>query len=158
MTSCNTWCKTRTALRSVERKYMYRAVFDLERYRFSAEGWLVSPEASWGGSSYNWRNPICSWTIGHVMIHLAVPLGQTRPRNCLRFPFVSPGVRTDAAAAIIHDGRDLKIYPLKSIVSYSSIVTGLILILSAEAGYISLPPQPARLRCSTRLVSNIYRR
>jgi hypothetical protein len=55
------------------------------------------------------------------MIHLAVPLVQTRHRNCLRFPFVSPGVRI--AAAAIHDERDLNIYHLKSIVLYTSIIT-----------------------------------
>ena len=62
------------------------------------------------------------------MIHLAVPLDQTRRRNCLRFPFVSPGVHAAAAvaaaAAVIHDERDLKIYPSKSIVLYTSIITG----------------------------------
>ena len=134
MTSCITWCKTRNALCSVEPKSMYRTLFDLERYRIdsSAEAWLVSPEASWGASSYNWRNPICSWTIGHVMILLAVPLGQTRRRNCLRFPFVSPGVHT-AAAAVIRDERDLKIYPSKSIVLYTSIIAGWMLINATEA-------------------------
>jgi len=138
MTSCSTWCKTRNALCSVEPKSMNWTVFDLERYRIdsSSEAWLVSPEASWGASSYNWRNPICSWTIGHVMIHLAVPLGQTRRRNCLRFPFVSPGVHT--AAAVIHDERDLKIYPSKSIVLCTSIITGWMLINVAVAVILPL--------------------
>jgi hypothetical protein len=60
------------------------------------------------------------------MIHLAVPLGQTRRRNCLRFPFVSPRVHTAAAAAaaVIHDEGDLKIYPSKSIVLNTSVITG----------------------------------
>jgi len=131
----NTQCHVQCIIQS-----MYRTVFDLERYRIdsSAETWLVSPEASWGASSYNWRNPICSWTIGHVMIHLAVPLDQTRRRNCLRFPFVSPGVHAAAAAAVIHDERDLKIYPSKSIVLYTSIITGWMLINAAEAVILPL--------------------
>jgi hypothetical protein len=65
------------------------------------------------------------------MIHLAVPLGQKRRRNCLRFSFVSPGAHT-AAAAVIHDERDLKIYPLKNIVLYTSIITGWMLIIATE--------------------------
>lgn len=50
---------------------------------------LGSPEASLGSSSYNWRNPISSWTIGHVMIHLAVFPRLVRPSNCLQASFLS---------------------------------------------------------------------